>query len=122
MATFFSRLFGGSKTLGAAWIGIDDLREQIGSGDPMVLIDVRQPEEYAAQPGHLPGAINLPLPDLPGRIAEIAAHKKPIVLVCKTDRRSARAAETLLAAGLTEIAILRGGTDGWHEQGLPLEL
>ncbi len=122
MATLFSRLFGGSKTLGAAWIGTDDLREQIGSGDPMLLIDVRQPDEYAAPPGHLPGAINLPLPELPGRIAEIAAYKKPIVLVCKTDRRSARAAEALLAAGLTEIAILRGGTDGWNEQGLPLEL
>ena len=63
MASFFSRLFGASPTQGAAWIGIDELREQMASDDPMVLIDVRHPEEYTAVPGHLPGTINIPLPD-----------------------------------------------------------
>jgi rhodanese-related sulfurtransferase len=44
-----------------------------------------------------------------------------VVLVCKTDRRSARAATELLAAGLRDVAVLRGGTVGWHRQGLALE-
>jgi rhodanese-related sulfurtransferase len=51
----------------------------------------------------------------------LVAHKQPIIVVCKTDRRSTRAATALLAAGLRDIAVLRGGTDGWHQQGLALE-
>ena len=42
-------------------------------------------------------------------------------LVCKTDRRSARAAADLVAAGLQDVAVLRGGTDGWHQRGFALE-
>jgi len=86
-----------------------------------LLIDVRQPEEFTAPPGHLPGAINVPLADLPERTGELIACRKPIVLVCKTDRRSAQAAAGLLAAGLRDVVVLRGGTDGWHRQGLALE-
>jgi rhodanese-related sulfurtransferase len=117
MAGLLSRLLGG-KAGGVAWLDIVDLKPRLGS---VLLVDVRQPEEYAAPPGHLPGAINVPLAEVPARTAELAADGKPIVLVCKTDRRSARAAEVLLAAGLRDVAVLRGGTDGWHAQGLPLE-
>jgi rhodanese-related sulfurtransferase len=86
-----------------------------------VLVDVRQPEEYTAPPGHLPGAINVPLGDLPGRSEDLAARQQAVVLVCKTDRRSARAAALLLGAGLPDVTVLRDGTDGWHRQGLALE-
>jgi rhodanese-related sulfurtransferase len=54
----------------------------------------------------------VPLVDLPRRAGELAARRQPIVLVCKTDRRSAQAATELLAAGLRDVAVLRGGTDG----------
>ena len=113
-----SRLFNRPS---AARIEIGELRRRLTNGRPVVLIDVRGPDEFNAPPGHIPGAINIPLPDLPGRIIEVAAHERPIVLVCKTDRRSAKAAETLIAAGLQDVAILRGGTDGWHQEGLPLD-
>jgi rhodanese-related sulfurtransferase len=63
----------------------------------------------------------VPLVDLPRRAGELAARRQPIMLVCKTDRRSAQAATELLAAGLRDVAVLRGGTDGWHRQGLALE-
>ncbi len=121
MALPFSRLFGRAPATPPAWIDIAELRRRLDAGEPLVLIDVRQAEEFSAPPGHLPGALNLPLPELPGRIAEAAAHQKSVVLVCKTDRRSARAADLLISAGMTDIAILRGGTDGWHQQGLKLE-
>jgi rhodanese-related sulfurtransferase len=112
-----SRLFGGRATE-PTWLDIADLKARLGS---VLLVDVRQPEEYTTPPGHLPGAINVPLAEVPTRAPELASDGKPIVLVCKTDRRSARAAEVLLAAGLRDVAVLRGGTDGWHAQGLPLE-
>ncbi|HEX3994445.1 MAG TPA: rhodanese-like domain-containing protein [Acetobacteraceae bacterium] len=121
MSNFFSRLFGQSSVASPAWLEIDDLRQRLDAGDSLVLIDVRGSDEFTSPPGHLPGAINIPLPELAGRVAEVAAQSRSVVLVCKTDRRSAKAAEMLLAAGLTDVAVLRGGTDGWHQHGLPLD-
>lgn len=117
MTGLLSRLFGGRATE-PTWLDITELKPRLGS---VLLVDVRQPEEYTAPPGHLPGAINVPLAEVSTRTPELAANGKPVVLVCKTDRRSARAAEVLHAAGLRDVAVLRGGTDGWHAQGLELE-
>jgi rhodanese-related sulfurtransferase len=44
----------------------------------------------------------------------------PLVLVCQTDRRSARAAAVLAAAGLRDVRVLRGGMARWTETGLPV--
>ncbi len=118
MSGLLSRLFSRQRPRQPAWIDTDELQRRLPE---VLLIDVRGPTEFNAPPGHLPGAINLPLAELPGRIAEVAARARPIVLVCKTDRRSAAAAGTLLAAGLPDVAVLRGGTDGWHRRGLPLD-
>jgi rhodanese-related sulfurtransferase len=104
-----------------AWIEVSELQRRHAAGDAVVLVDVRQPEEFTVPPGHLPGAVNVPLADLSGRAGELAARRQPVLLVCKTDRRSARAATELVAAGFRDVAVLRGGTDGWHRQGLALE-
>lgn len=119
MTSLFSRLFG-HRAAEPAWIEVAELQRRLAS-DSVLLVDVRQPEEFIAPPGHLPGAINVPLDTLAGRTVELAARRQSIVLVCKTDRRSARAAAELLAAGVTNVAVLRGGTDGWHARGLALE-
>ncbi len=119
MSGFLSRMFSG-KADKPAWIDASELRQRLALGD-VLLVDVRQPEEFTAPPGHLPGAINVPLGSLSAHTGELAARGQPIVVVCKTDRRSARAAAELLAAGLPDVAVLRGGTDGWHAHGLALE-
>jgi rhodanese-related sulfurtransferase len=121
MIAGLSRWLGWSRRDAPAWIDIAALRRRHVAGDGVVVVDVREPEEFAAPPGHLPGAVNIPLGTVAGRAGELAALDRPIVVVCKTDRRSARAAETLVASGLRDVAVLRGGTDGWHRQGLPLE-
>jgi rhodanese-related sulfurtransferase len=120
MVAFLSRLFH-RRAADPAWIEPAELQRRLASGNAVVLVDVRQPEEFTSPPGHLPGAINVPLADLPDRTADLAARRQPVVVVCKTDRRSARAAAALLDAGLRDVAVLRGGTDGWHQQGLALE-
>jgi rhodanese-related sulfurtransferase len=116
MSGLLSRLFGGGEQ--PVLIDIAELQRRLAAG-AVLLVDVRQPEEYA--PGHLPGAINVPLPELSGRIVELASRQEPIVVVCQTDRRSARAASELMAAGVRDVVVLRGGTAGWQEAGLPLE-
>ena len=121
MIAFLPRLFRRFRTQEPEWIEPDELQRRMAAGDPIMLLDVRQPEEFTAPPGHLPSAVNVPLAELAGRISELAQRKQPVVVVCKTDRRSARAATEMLAAGLTEVAVLRGGTDGWHQRELALE-
>jgi len=81
------------------------------------IIDVREPAEYAG--GHLPGAVNIPLAELTLR-AELSAA--PVVVVCASGGRSARAAALLEDAGHQEVANLLGGTFGWMAENRPVEL
>jgi rhodanese-related sulfurtransferase len=121
MLRYLKRLIRRPHTHEPTWIEAAELQRRITDRQSVVLVDVRQPEEFTAPPGHLPGAINVPLADLPERISELAALQRPLVMVCKTDRRSARAATELIAAGVPNVTVLRHGTDGWHQQGLALE-
>jgi rhodanese-related sulfurtransferase len=54
-------------------------------------------------------------PDLAKHRDEIAAAKRPVVVVCLTDKRSAAAATQLAASGVAEIAVLRGGMKAWRK-------
>jgi uncharacterized membrane protein YdjX (TVP38/TMEM64 family)/rhodanese-related sulfurtransferase len=121
MIAFVPRLFRRLRRSEPGWIESAELQQRLAAGASPVIVDVRQPEEFTAPPGHLPGAVNVPLGELAKHMPELAARERPIVVVCKTDRRSARAAADLLAAGLQDVSVLRGGTDGWHRQGLALE-
>jgi rhodanese-related sulfurtransferase len=82
---------------------------------------VRGSDEFDGPLGHIASARNIPIAELDSRIAELAGlQQKPIVLVCRTDKRSASAARTLRAAGFTRIAVLRGGMEEWNAVGLPV--
>ena len=124
MIAFLPRLFHrfrAKEPVEPQWIEADELRRRLTAGDPLMILDVRQPGEFISPPGHLPGAVNVPLTELADRTSDLASRNQPIVVVCKTDRRSAHAAADLLTAGLKDVAVLRGGTDGWHQRGLGLE-
>ena len=121
MIAFLPRLFRRFRAKEPLWIEADELRRRLTAGDRLVILDVRQPDEFTSPPGHLPGAVNVPLTELADRTSDLASRNQPIVVVCKTDRRSAHAAADLLTAGLKDVAVLRGGTDGWHQRGLGLE-
>ena len=118
MIAFLPRLFRRFRTQEPRWIESDELQRRLAAGHPVMLLDVRQPDEFMAPPGHPPGDVNVPLAQLGDRTSDLARRERPIVVVCKTDRRSAA---DLSAAGLKDLAVLRGGTDGWHQRGLTLE-
>jgi len=100
-------------------IDVAELKARMEGGD-IVLIDVRQPSEYAA--GHVPGARLIPLGELSGRLEELSGDKAgPVHLICKSGGRSARAQRTLVAAGFAEPINVRGGTGAWIKAGYPVE-
>jgi len=83
-----------------------------------VILDVREPAEYAA--GHVPGAINLPQADLATRLDDLP-RDKPLLLICQAGYRSLRSAQFLAQAGFANLASVRGGTAAWQEAGRPVE-
>lgn len=93
---------------------IEDLRElQAQATEQLTIIDVRNPDEYAAL--HIPGAIHIPLPDLEGRAKELSKNNIIITACGKGGGRSAQGAETLKKIGFNRATYLCGGTFGWFE-------
>ena len=103
--------------------------DQLAAQDDCVLIDVREPAEYAQ--GHLPGAINLPRGVLEFQIhahpamacttsEALAVVDRELVLYCLTGGRSALAADSLQALGFTRVRSLAGGLTAWRNAGHPL--
>ena len=79
------------------------------------LLDVRHPEEWDA--GHAPDAVFLPLDQLGDRYTELPADR-PIVVICRSGARSARATEALVGAGYNAVN-LAGGMKAWVADGFP---
>jgi rhodanese-related sulfurtransferase len=85
---------------------------------PHLLLDVRSEAEYAS--GRIPGAVNIPLNDLPARLDELQTDH-PVVIVCGHGMRSIMAAEFLAGQGFAKLYNLVEGTAYWVERGLPVE-
>ena len=85
-----------------------DARALVASG--AVLLDVRSPAEFSS--GHLDGAINVPVDQLPNRTSEVGPKERPVVVYCRSGARSARAAGILRAAGFSKVEDL-GAMSRW---------
>jgi rhodanese-related sulfurtransferase len=84
-----------------------------------MLLDVREPDEYAQ--GHAPGSTLIPLGQLEQRLNELAGYKnKPVAVICHSGRRSAQAATLLEKAGFSAISNVEGGMVAWQKAGLPV--
>lgn len=113
------RLRGGAPS---QWIEVDALVGQLKARNGVAVIDVRGPDEFTGPLGHIGAALNIPLAELPGRLTGINALKdQPVILVCRTDKRSASAATQLRDAGFRDVHVLRGGMERWNQKGLPVE-
>lgn len=82
-----------------------------------VVLDVRSPAEWAD--GHPKGALLIPLHELNLRLDEIP-RGRPIVCICASGLRSAKAARLLARAGYAPVFNFRGGFAAWNQAGLPV--
>lgn len=92
-------------------ITVDELAVRLAAG--ALLVDVRQPDEYAA--GHVSGAVLVPLNDVPDRLGELPAAAE-VLVVCRSGARSLAACEYLIANGFDAVNI-EGGMLAWIESG-----
>jgi adenylyltransferase/sulfurtransferase len=87
-----------------------DLKAELDSGKPLVLLDIREPHEHDIVA--LEGSLLIPPSELPARLGELD-DRADIVTYCHHGPRSLRALEVLRAAGFSKVRSLRGGIDAW---------
>jgi rhodanese-related sulfurtransferase/TusA-related sulfurtransferase len=89
----------------------EDLQKQLDSNSDIVVLDVREPAEFAF--GHIPNAISIPFGELEERIGEWNKDKK-IYVVCRTGSRSDMASQTLAEKGFTNVTNVVPGMSEWN--------
>jgi uncharacterized membrane protein YdjX (TVP38/TMEM64 family)/rhodanese-related sulfurtransferase len=107
-------------------ITIEELKHRLEARPGTLVLDVRTAADFVGEQGHIRGALNLPLEDLPARLADPESTlgedlERPIALVCRTDRRSAKAAALLARRGFAQVQVVQGGMTAWLAQGWPVE-
>lgn len=99
--------------------GPAEVKQRIERGEPVVLVDVRDPDEY--RDGHIPDAANISRGFLEFRIGTVAPEPTtPLVLYCQTGLRSILAARALKELGFQNVVNLQGGFARWAQSGLPV--
>ncbi len=98
-------------------ITVDEAYEMIKNGGYQIL-DVRTPEEYSE--GHIAGSVLIPVSELGKRLDELE-KELPVVVYCRSGKRSAKASEILKKAGFKEIYNVLGGITDWSAKGYPIE-
>ncbi|RLA96350.1 MAG: rhodanese-like domain-containing protein [Deltaproteobacteria bacterium] len=101
-------------------ITVAEAKAKIESGQPVVVLDVREPKEYKR--GHLPKAVNLPRGLLEFKVTKVIPDKNAYVIVyCKSGGRSALATLTLKRMGYKNAVSMAGGWKAWVKAGYPVE-
>ena len=96
-----------------------DLQSRLSGGEQIVLIDVREPEEFAR--GKIPGAHTIPRGVLEMQVDGRLPREATVVLYCGAGGRSALAAKSLADMGYDKVENLQGGWSAWLNSGLPVE-
>jgi uncharacterized membrane protein YdjX (TVP38/TMEM64 family)/rhodanese-related sulfurtransferase len=103
-------------------IDIEQLKQCLDKHWDFLLLDVRASDEFVGEQGHVPGAKNIPLEELPQRLADLADYEeKTIVTICRTDQRSAKAAQLLAQKGFADVHVVKGGMTDWNSRGYKVQ-
>ena len=103
-------------------IEVAELKRKLDGGVAIMIVDVRNGDEFAGEKGHIPGALNVPFADMPAVLESIARAKDTLIAVnCGSAGRSERAARLMTEAGFRQVLVIRGGLAAWREAGFPTD-
>ena len=98
------------------------LKLRLDRQEDLLVLDVRNSDEFRGELGHIEGARNMPLGELPSRLANLGEFRhQAVVVVCLSDKRSMQAIKLMYAEGYTNLTLLRGGMQGWAAAQLAVE-
>ena len=102
-----------SEQTGVPEITVTELKSKLDAGEPLFVLDVREPHEYDIC--HLDGTTLIPLGQLPNRVNELNSADD-IVVHCRSGVRSAKAVGFLQQAGFSKVKNLKGGILAWSDE------
>ena len=101
-------------------IDITELKQRLDNNGTL-LLDVRTAEDFVGEQGYIEDALNIAVEDLPQRMSELTEYiESPVAIICRTDKRSAKAALLLTEQGFHDVHVVRGGMTKWIEANLPV--
>ncbi len=100
----------------------DEVHARLKTDPAPLLLDVREPEEYTGELGHIPGSQLIPLKELSQRVGDLNAYgDTPVIVVCRAGVRSTTAAAMLTGMGFSQVLNLKGGMLDWNDEGFAVE-
>lgn len=120
VVAFLPRLIGRLRR--GPMLGVNDLKARLDKGEDVLVLDVRTADDFVGEQGHIRNATNIPVEDLAQRSDELADRlERTIAIVCRTDRRSSKAAQILARKGYADVHVVKGGMTDWNNQGFAIE-
>ena len=119
IVAFLPRLVGNLRR--GPMMNTDDFKRRLDTDKDLLVLDVRTAADFVGEQGHIKTAVNIPVEDLQQRMDEIGNYlEQPVAIICRTDKKSAKAALLLTEEGFADVHIVRGGMTKWIEAGLPV--
>jgi len=100
---------------------VEELKQKMDAKEDVLLLDVRSADDYVGEQGHVKDSVLIPVEELEQRLSEIESfQEKTVMTICRTDRRSAKAAQVLTKHGFADVHVIRNGMTQWNEAGYPI--
>lgn len=116
VVAFLPRLIG--RVRRGPMMNVVQLKQNLDQQQDILVLDVRTTEDYYGEQGHIINSKNIPVEELESRLEEIAEYAEwPVAIVCRTDRRSAKAAKILTRKGFADVHVVKGGMTDWNQAG-----
>lgn len=120
IVSFLPRIIGSLRR--GAMLSVIELKQRLDANEDILLLDVRTAEDYVGEQGHIPGSTLIPIEELAQRTDELNDYlEKPIAIVCRTDKRSIKAARLLAQKGFADVHVVKMGMTDWIKNGYPVE-
>ena len=101
---------------------VENVKQKLDAGEDVLLLDVRSAEDYVGEQGHVKGSVLIPLEELNTRLSEIEKfQEKTLMIMCRTDRRSEKAAQILAKNGFADVHVVKQGMTDWNAKNFPVE-
>jgi len=109
-----------SKLRAKPMVSVDELKHKLDAGDDFLLVDVRSEEDYVGEQGHVEASVLIPLEEIEARMEELEKFQdKTILTICRTDKRSAKAAQILSKHGFSDVRVVKQGMTDWNKKSYP---
>ncbi len=106
-----------SKMRRGPMLTVDDLKQLLDNNTDVLILDVRSNDEFAGELTHISQAVNIPVEQLLKRCNELTQYlEAKVVIVCRTDVRSVKAAKILTKNGFSDVHVIKGGMSEWHNK------